>query len=475
MYATFPRSKSRGKVVFLSGSVKTDVYSPETDAHFPTAFFTKAVYSGGRIGYNIQKMFFFFGKVVDTMERLEEYARLLIRTGLCVQPGQRLIISSPVECANFARLCAAEAYQADCAEVVMNWHDDTLTRLRYLHADSTVFDSVPVWRRHFFNDYAEEGAAYLVISATDPENLRGTDPDRIVRAQRAAGDALKIFDRLQMSSAFPWCIASIPVPSWAKAVFPHDDESTAMQKLWDAVFESVRINGDGKALERWREHLATLRRRAGKLNALRLRSLHYTNSLGTDLTVTLPENHIWEAGDDVTPKGQTFIANMPTEEIFTSPLRTGADGIVYASMPLAHEGTVIEKFHFVLKAGKIVEAHAEKGQDALRAAISADDGASYFGEVALVPYDSPISNQNLLFYNTLFDENAACHIAFGEAYPCIEGGRSMSKDELREHGLNDSITHVDFMVGTPDLSITGTTRDGRHIPVFTDGNFAPDL
>jgi aminopeptidase len=191
--------------------------------------------------------------------------------------------------------------------------------------------------------------------------------------------------------------------------------------------------------------------------------------------VELPEGHIWEAGDDVTLSGRGFVANMPTEELFTSPLRTGVNGVVYASMPLVESGNIIDKFRFVVKDGKIVEARAETGEEFLKAAISVDEGASYFGEVALVPYDSPISNQKILFYNTLFDENAACHIAFGEAYPCLEGGQRMTKEELKARGLNDSITHVDFMVGTADLSIVGTTQDGQQVPVFVDGNFAPGL
>ena len=406
-------------------------------------------------------------------EKLQEYARLLVRVGLNVQKGQDLIISCPVECAYFARLCAAEAYEIGCREVVMNWHDDAMSRMKYLQAAEDVFETVPVWRERFFNDYAKAGAAYLAISATDPENLKGVDPQRIVKSQQASGKALKDFDRLQMASGFPWCIASIPIPSWAGRVFPGAPD--AVDRLWDAIFAAVRISGDGKCVEKWQAHLDTLHRRVEKLNSLRLASLRYTNSLGTDLTIRLPEGHVWEAGNDVTPKGQTFIANIPTEEIYTAPLKTGIDGVVYSAMPLVNDGNIIDKFHFVVKEGKIVEAHAEKGEDSLLAAISLDEGARYFGEVALVPYDSPISNQNILYYNTLFDENAACHLAFGEAYPCIEGGRDMTKEELKARGLNDSITHVDFMVGTPDLSIVGTTRDGREIPIFVDGNFAPDI
>ena len=405
-------------------------------------------------------------------EKLLEYARLLVRVGLNVQKGQRLVISSPVECAYFARMCAKEAYDIGCKEVVMNWHDDAMARMKYLQADNEIFDEVPLWRRHFFNDYALEGAAYLAISASDPENFKGVETGRIIRAQQASGKALKDFDRLQMCSGFPWCIASIPIPSWAKTVYPDCAEEEAMEKLWEAIFKSVRISGDGKAVDRWEEHLTTLHKRMDKMNALRFKKLHYTNSLGTDLTVELPEGHIWEAGNDVTLSGQEYIANIPTEELFTSPLKTGVNGVVYSSMPLVNDGAIIDKFHFVVKDGKIVECHAEKGEEALKGAISVDEGASYFGEVALVPYDSPISNQKILFYNTLFDENAACHIAFGEAYPCLEGGQKMTKEELKARGLNDSITHVDFMIGTADLSIVGTTEDGREIPVFVDGNFA---
>ncbi|MCI8690763.1 MAG: aminopeptidase [Oscillibacter sp.] len=408
-------------------------------------------------------------------EKLREYARLLVRVGLNVQPGQRMIISSPVECAAFARLCAAEAYEAQCKEVVMNWTDDAMTRMKYQNAAEEIFDEVPLWRRHFFNDHALEGAAYLAISATDPENLKGVDSQRMIRAQRASGKALKDFDRLQMCGGFPWCIASIPIPSWAVRVFPDMDEAEAVSALWDAIFQAVRITGDGKAVERWHKHLETLQKRLETLNALKLQSLHYTNALGTDLTVELPEGHVWESGGDVTLNGQTYIANIPTEEIFTAPLKTGANGVIMGSMPLVHDGNTIENFRFVVENGKIVEATARLGEQVLQAAISVDEGAAYFGEVALVPYDSPISNQGLLFYNTLFDENAACHIAFGEAYPCLEGGQKMSKDELKARGLNDSITHVDFMIGTPDLSITGKTRDGREVPIFINGNFAPDI
>ena len=406
-------------------------------------------------------------------EKLQQYARLLIRVGLNVQKGQTLVISSPVECAFFARLCASAAYDAGAREVVMNWHDDFMAREKYLRAEDDVFDSVPLWRQHFYNDYAESGAAYLSISASDPENLKGVDSSRLIRTQQAQGKALEAFNRLQMSNGFPWCIASIPIPSWAKRVFPDCSEADAMEKLWAAIFETMRIAEDGDAAEKWQAHLDTLARRKEKLNELHFESLHYTNSIGTDLTIRLPKDHIWAAGNGTAATGQDFVANMPTEEIFTAPLKNGVDGTVVSAMPLVHNGNVIDKFSFTVKNGEIVDCRAETGEDILKAAISVDEGARYFGEVALVPYDSPISNQKLLYYNTLFDENASCHLAFGEAYPeCIEGGSEMTKDELKAHGLNDSFTHVDFMIGTADLSIIGKTEDGREVPVFINGNFA---
>ena len=406
-------------------------------------------------------------------KKFEEYAKLLVEIGVNIQKGQTLIINCPVDCAWFARLCAKAAYAAGCREVVMGWGDDQLNREKYLHADSDVFDAVPEWRIRFCTDYAREGAAFLFIGGSDPEALKGVEQDRLVRSSRASGKALEEYRQLQMSNAIPWCVGAIPVPSWAKKVFPGCPEEEAMEKLWNAILTSVRVDGSGSAVQRWKEHLDTLQVRINKLNELRLESLHYTNSLGTDLTIRLPEDHVWGGGDGVSKAGVHFIANMPTEEIFTAPLRDGIDGVVYSAMPLSLNGELVDKFHFAIKAGRIVEVHAEVGEEKLKAETALDEGASYFGEVALVPYDSPIRNQDLLFYNTLFDENAACHLAFGEAYPeCIRGGESMTREELKAHGLNDSITHVDFMVGTADLRITGRTREGKEVAVFTDGNFA---
>ena len=411
---------------------------------------------------------------MDTMnEKLREYAKLLIEVGLHVQKGQTLVISSPVECAFFARLCASAAYDVGCREVVMNWHDDYLAREKFLRADDAVFDEVPRWRQHFFNDYAKAGAAYLAIDAEDPEHLKGVDPDRRVRALRVSGQALKEYYRLQMSSGFPWCIASIPIPSWAKQVFPDVPEEQAMEQLWDAIFKAVRITGDGRSVEHWQEHIAMLARRKEKLNALRLKTLHYTNSLGTDLTVELPADHIWEAGDDCTSAGQPFVANMPTEEIFTAPLRTGVNGVVVRLHALwCTTATSSTASAWSWRTAGSWRSAPDRGRRRWRRPSPWTRAPLTSARWRWCPTTAPSPIRSMLFYNTLFDENAACHIAFGEAYPCIEGGRDMTKEELKARGLNDSITHVDFMVGTADLSIIGTTQDGREVPVFVNGNFA---
>ena len=404
-------------------------------------------------------------------KKLEEYASLLVNVGLAVQKGQRFVIHAPVDSAAFARMCAKAGYAAGAKEVIVSYSDEELTRMRFLEAESSVFDSVAEWVKHMYNDYAEEGAAMLFIAASDPENLKGVDPDRIQRSSRAAGEALEVFRRLEMSNGFPWCVASIPIPSWAAKVFPEDGEEEAMAKLWDAIFSAVRVSGEGNAVARWRDHLAHLKARTDKLNALRFAKLHYKNSLGTDLWVELPPDHIWMSGEDTTPTGQKFVANMPTEEIFTAPLKTGINGKIVAALPLSLDGCLITDFSMEVEKGKIVSVCAKEGEEQLKNAITVDEGASYFGEVALIPYDSPIRNQGILYYETLFDENASCHFAFGEAYPCIEGGMEMSPEELTAHGLNQSITHVDFMVGTEDLSIVGYRASGEEIVVFENGNF----
>ena len=405
-------------------------------------------------------------------EKQQEYARLVLTEGLALQKGQLLAIDRPVDQAWFARICAHIAYELGCREVVMNWADDALAREKYLYAADEVFDSVHSWTADFFEKVSAEGGAWLAIHAADPENLKGCDPNRIQRAQIASGKALANFRKRETNNEFPWCVCSIPTEKWARKIFPELETARAMEKLWETILTTAYVD-EGDAVANWQAHIGELARRTEVLNNYNFKSLHYTNGLGTDLTVELPEGHFWAGGaEKCVTSGVLFSANIPSEEVFTLPVKTGVNGIVYASKPLSLNGNLIEGFGFELKEGRIVRAFAEKGEEVLQKAIAVDEGASYLGEVALVPYDSPISNSGILFYNTLFDENAACHFAFGEAYPCIAGAEKMTREELEKRGMNDSMTHVDFMVGTKDLQITGLTHDGREVPVFVDGNFA---
>ena len=404
--------------------------------------------------------------------KLKKYARLLIETGLNLQKGQTLVISAPVDCASFVRLCASAAYDLGCREVVTRWVDDFLTREKYLRGDSAIFDEVPEWLSRFHNDYSEGGAAWLSIHASDPEALKGVDPERIRRSSIASGKALEPFRRRQMTNFFPWCVASVPTLAWAEKVFPDLKGEAAMNALWEAILKAVRVTDEGDPIKLWEEHRRKLTERKNKLNAWQFKALRYKNSLGTDLTVGMPKNHFWEGGGETTLGGIDFCANIPTEEVFSAPKRDEVNGVVFASKPLVLGGNIVDGFRLEFKDGRVVKAYAETGQEFLDSQLSVDEGAAYLGEVALVPFDSPISNTGILFYNTLFDENASCHFALGEAYPCIENGAKMSKEELKAAGLNDSITHVDFMVGTPDLSITGITWEEEEVPVFVNGNFA---
>ena len=405
-------------------------------------------------------------------DKLKEYAQLLVRVGVNVQKGQNLVITSQVDQAPFARLCAQAAYDAGARLVDMAWSDDAMSRMNYLYAADDTFDVIPEYRIRFNTDYAEGNACFLHLISSDPENLKGVDPSRLERAQRAYGKYMKRYRELGMGSFFPWSIGALASPSWAKRVFPDLPADEAVAALWEKIFMAVRVTGDGTAVEKWQRHQENLQHHVEVLNGYAFDRIHYYNALGSDFTVGLCKGHIWCAGGEKTPKGQFFMPNMPTEEVFTAPDRARCDGVICAALPLSKDGNVIRDIRFVVKEGRIVEATASTAEEILQKSIAVDEGASRFGEVALVPYDSPISNAKTLFYNTLFDENAACHLAFGEAYPMtVAGAMDMTETERLAAGLNKSITHVDFMVGTADLSIDGYTADGRCVPVFRNGNF----
>lgn len=403
---------------------------------------------------------------------LKKYAKLTIYQGVNIQKNQTLVISSPIECAKFTRMLVEEAYIKGAKEVVVQWNDELTGKLKYKYSPMEVFETVPEWVKESRLSYAKEGACFLSISASDPELLKDVDPKKVATFRKASSIASREFSSRLMSNENAWSIVSIPTVGWAKKVFPNVSEDEAVEKLWDAIFKIVRVDSQDP-VKAWEEHKNTLKKNMDFLNSKRFKSLHYTNSLGTDLIIELPEKHLWAGGAEFTQDGTEFIANMPTEEIFSMPKKTGVNGKVVSSMPLNYGGNLINNFSLTFKDGKVVDFSAEEGYETLKNLLDTDEGAKYLGEVALVPYNSPISNSNIIFFNTLYDENASCHLAFGKAYSlCIKDGEKMSEEELLKEGANDSLTHVDFMIGTKDLQITGTTYDNEKFDIFVNGNWA---
>lgn len=403
---------------------------------------------------------------------LEKYARLIVNTGINIQENQILVINSPIECAEFTRILVELAYKEGARDVVVNWKDELVSKIRYLHAPEDIFDEFPEWQKEFFLSYVRQGAAFVSIAASDPELLKEVDANRVARVQKASNIALKDYRESLMSNKNAWCVVSIPTEAWAKKVFPTLSKEEAIEKLWEAILKTVRVDTDDPVAA-WEEHKNNLKRSMEFLNSNKFKYLQYKNSAGTDLKIELPEDHIWISGSEYTPEGVEFIANMPTEEVFTLPKKTGVNGIVVSSKPLNYNGNLIDNFSLTFKEGKITDFEAEKGNEILKKLIETDEGSHYLGEVALVPHDSPISNSNILFFNTLFDENASCHLAIGKAYPvCIKNGDNMTEEELVRNGVNDSLVHEDFMIGTADLEIIGVTSEGTEIQIFKNGNFA---
>lgn len=407
---------------------------------------------------------------------LKKYAELVVKVGVNLQPDQLLVINSHIECAEFARLIAKAAFEAGAHDVVVSWGDEQLAHIRYAGGKKEIFTEFPEWKVRFYQDYAEQGAAFVSIAARNPEIFKDIEPEKLTLAAQAAGAALLEYRARLMNNENTWCVVSVPTAGWAQKVFPGLAEEEAQARLWQEIFRTVRIEPDKDPAEAWKKHIATLQRAAEFLNKKNFKVLHYKSSLGTDLTVELPEGHIWAGGAEKAATGVTFAANMPTEEVYSLPLREGVNGVVYASKPLIYHGSRIENFHLTFKEGRVVDFGAEIGEENLKELINMDEGSHYLGELALVPYDSPISQSGILFYNTLFDENAACHLALGKAYPtCLKGGEKMDSVTLLQHGVNDSLVHEDFMIGTADLSIVGTTQKGEEVEIFRDGNFAPEV
>jgi len=404
-------------------------------------------------------------------EKQQQYARLLVKLGVNVQPGQELVVRCTAETAPFVRLVAKAAYEAGAKEVIVHFGDEILKRLRYENAPMEVFESVPAWEAESMNYYAARGAAFLSIVSDDPEAMKGVDHTKIAARTVAADAAFRPYYERMDKNELQWCVAAVPSPVWAKRVFPEKSEEDAVAALWRAIFKTVRVGENAE--EKWQEHGRLLAEHSRKLNEKRFKKLRYQNSLGTNFTVGLAQDHIWAGGMDTTAGGVTFFANMPTEEVFTMPDCEQAEGVLKSALPLSHQGSLIRNFTLVFHEGKVVEYHAEEGEETLKMILDTDEGSKRLGEVALVPYDSPISQSGILFLQTLFDENASCHFALGQCYPNnMQGGELLSKEELREKGGNCAMNHVDFMVGTSDLTIAGIAADGTKTVIFKDGSWA---
>ncbi len=405
-------------------------------------------------------------------EKLKEYARLAVVTGLAVKPGQEVMISASVEVADFVHLVMEQAYKAGASDVVVEWMDNEAAKLRYQHSYMEKISQCPEWTSLMRNTMAQRGAAFLSIRSDDPRVLADVDPKKPAAAQKASRNACGPFVEAHRNGTMPWCIIGAASPKWAQAVFPDLPEQEALDRLWDAIFQTARVDS-GDAVAAWEAHRQEFQKRIAWLNEQAFDALHYQNSLGTDLTVGLLPGGIWCGGGAATADGRWHFMNLPTEEVYTAPHRERTEGTVYSSMPLNFNGNLIDQFHLTFEKGRVVDFGAKQGEEVLRSILEMDEGAKYLGECALVPYDSPISNLGILFYNTLYDENASCHLAVGSGISeAIEGGMSKSREELLQVGINDSLTHVDFMFGTADLSITGIRPDGTRVPVFQNGNWA---
>lgn len=405
-------------------------------------------------------------------EIITKYVDLALNIGINLQKEQILVIMSPVETAPFTRLLVEKAYELGASEVIVHWSDDFCKKMTFTYGKKEIFEEMPAWQVDSLMYYANKGAAFLSIAANDPELLAGIDSEKIGAYQKTRGQALKPYYDKIMVNELQWNIISVPTLAWAKKVFPDVNDDEAIDLLWNAILKSTKADTENP-IETWKNHLSILKEKMDYLNNKQFEKVVITNSLGTNLTVKLPKNHIWASGKDVTQSGIEFVANIPTEEVFSMPHKYGVDGIVYASKPLNYGGTLIEDFSITFKDGKIIDFSAKSGYEALENLVSIDEGAKYLGEIALVPFDSPISNLGILFYNTLFDENASCHLAIGQAYSsCIQNGDKLSSEEMEKVGMNDSLTHIDFMFGTSDLSIVGYEENGNCENIFINGNWA---
>ena len=401
---------------------------------------------------------------------LREYARLIVRSGVNVQKGQEVIVYADLDQPEFVAMVVDEAYKAKAKKVMVEWSYQPLQKLHSRYQSVSTMGKVEDWVAARQEHYCQVLPCRIHLISKDPDGLKGVRTDKIAKARQMSYPILRPYIE-RRENREQWCIAAVPGVAWAKKLFPELSRNQAVEKLWEAILYTSRVDAD--PVKAWEEHNARLKARCDYLNSLHIASLHYRADNGTDLTVGMMPEGRFCGGGEKSLQGIFFNPNIPTEECFVSPKRGLAEGIVYATKPLSYQGQLIENFYIRFENGKAVEAVAEKGQEALTTMISMDEGAAYLGECALVPEDSPIAQSGILFYNTLFDENAACHLALGNGYAdTMEGFENRTLEECRALGLNDSMIHVDFMIGCPTMDIDAITEDGKTVPIFRQGNWA---
>ena len=409
---------------------------------------------------------------MDFKEKLRIYAETTVKVGANVQKGQLVVIRTVTDATELAYAIAEAAYKAGASDVEVMWMDNEMIRLKHTYASKEVLSDVREWFKEQYKDFVDRNAVFISILGSNPNLLEGIDAEKIKAGVMARSSAMSYLRSSLMSDKNSWTIVGCPNKEWAKLVFPDLDEVEGVKKLWESIFYVTRIE-DENSVENWMKHIQNLEDRAKKLNDHNFKYLRYTNEKGTNLEIELPKGHLWKAARALNSKGVEFTANMPTEEVYTLPHKDGINGRVYSTKPLNYNSNIIDEFYLDFKDGKIVNFDAKKGKEILKTLIETDEGSKSLGEVALVPFDSPISNTNLMFYETLYDENASCHLAIGAAYPtCIKNGVNMNDEELENSGVNRSLTHVDFMIGDSSLNILGIKENGEEVKVFENGNWA---
>ncbi len=406
--------------------------------------------------------------------KAKRYAKLLVKCGLNVKRGQTVFITAEVDQVEFVEMVVEECYRAGAKRVVMEWTCDSVTKIDYEYQTLETMSEVTPFAEAKLKFKADDLSCRLFIESSDPEAMQGVDMEKVSKARQAQFPVIKPY-RDKMENKHQWCIAAAAGKAWAKKLFPNLSDKQAVDALWDKIFIAARADG-ADPLKEWARHNDDLAKKCDYLNSLRLVSLEYKSANGTDLKVGLNKDCLFLGGAESTLSGRLFNANIPSEEIFTSPKAGVAEGVVYATKPLSYQGHLIEDFSVRFANGKVVEVKAKKNEALLKKMVSMDEGASMLGECALIPYDSPINNTGILFYNTLFDENASCHLALGHGFTnCLMGFEDMTQEECTKKGINDSMIHVDFMIGTKDLFIVGVTADGERVELFKNGNWAIDF